>query len=553
MKKIFSALTIILSASSLFSQANNELYNNGALIHISTGAEVHVLGDVHMRGATGMLSHYGLLKVDGNMYGDNLFQQRGTGTTRIQNNLVNSGQAQKISGSYAVRGTSSSMTGVDDGSFYNLELANDQGIVWLETNAIAGSTPYVADVRNAVDFLYGPVNNRIITHNPAILPANGSGYSAVFGVMNPTAGLASMIDNTVTLYGNMSNVDVGYVQGKLRRVINPAGGIYGYVLGLEPAGAGMQRGMQYMHMNFGPNTYDVLEGYFETGLDNTFASQLECSGYMIDYWGGIDHGQWIVNSPNGGSGTYSMTVWCQDDNFPAKTVWLITKDNAIAGTPDECGPSPVNLTRSAFNGFSSFGVAASEVTILPVDLIKIWAESKTDHIEVNWLIGSEQDVSHYNLERSLDGSNFDYLTTIAAVGNSSSTLNYSYDDFEVLRETNYFYRYKVFDNDGSYEFSPVVVGRLYGEGNGNLNESVFVYPNPSESNFNLGIYSDGEKAIQIQIYNTIGQLVYNEQQNLSKGYNVFPVSADEWAVGMYNLKIQDLSSDENVWKKIIKN
>ncbi len=505
MKKIFSTLTLLLAASSVISQANNELYNNGALIHISAGAEVHVLGDVHMRGAAGMLSHYGLLKVDGNMYGDNLFQQRGTGTTRIQNNLANIGQIQKISGSYAVRGTSSIMTGVDDGSFYNLELANDQGVVWLETNAIAGSTPYVADVRNAVDFLYGPVNNRIITHNPVALPANGSGYSAVFGVMNPTAGLGSMVDNTVSLYGNMSNVDVGYVQGKLRRVISPAGGIYGYVLGLEPAGAGMQRGMQYMHMNFGANTYDVLEGYFETGLDNTFASQLECSGYMIDYWGGIDHGQWIVNSPNGGSGTYSMTVWCQDDNFPAKTVWLITKDNAIAGTPDECGPSPVNLTRSAFNGFSSFGVAASEVTILPVDLIKLWAESKTDHIEVNWLIGSEQDVSHYNLERSLDGSNFDYLTTIAAVGNSSTTLSYSYDDFEVLRETNYYYRYKVFDNDGSYEYSPVVVGRLYGEGTGDLNESVFVYPNPSENNFNIGIYSDSEKAIQVQIYNTVGQ------------------------------------------------
>jgi len=107
-------------------------------------------------------------------------------------------------------------------------LANDQGIVWLETNAIAGSTPYVADVRNSVDYLT-TVYNRIITHNPLAIPANGSGYSAVFGIMNPAAGNGSAVDNTVTINGNMSGVDAGYVQGKLRKAINSGGGQYPFV------------------------------------------------------------------------------------------------------------------------------------------------------------------------------------------------------------------------------------------------------------------------------------------------------------------------------------
>ena len=111
------------------------------------------------------------------MYSDNLFQQRGGGTTRLINDDVNSGEMQFISGSYAVRGGQAAI-GVNDGSFYNLELSNDQGVVWLN------GTGNVADVRNNVDF-NGPgaaTVNRIITHDPAAIPTNGSGYTAVFGV-----------------------------------------------------------------------------------------------------------------------------------------------------------------------------------------------------------------------------------------------------------------------------------------------------------------------------------------------------------------------------------
>jgi hypothetical protein len=220
-----TAIIAVFFSSICFGQHNNELYNNGALIHIQAGAEVHVLGDIHMRGATATLENNGLLKADGDLYGDNLFQQRGIGTTRLQNNLVNLGQNQKISGSFAVRGTGSSNLGVNDGSFYNLELGNGNGVVWLETNAIAGSTIYVGDVRGSINFNYAGVSNRIITHSPLAIPTNGSGYSAVFGLMNSTPGLGTLVNNTVTLNGNSSPIDAGYIQGKFRRRIDPAGGV----------------------------------------------------------------------------------------------------------------------------------------------------------------------------------------------------------------------------------------------------------------------------------------------------------------------------------------
>jgi hypothetical protein len=544
--------TYAATTSTICAQHNNEFYNNGSLVHIQAGAEVHVIGDVHMRGVTGTLENNGLLKADGDLYSDNLFQQRGTGTTRIQNNLANIGQTQKISGNYAVRG-GQAQTGVNDGSFYNLQLANDQGIVWLETNAIAGSTPYVADVRNSVDYLT-TVYNRIITHNPAAIPANGSGYSAVFGIMNPAAGQGSAIDNTVTLNGNMSGVDAGFVQGKMRRAISPAGGQYPYVIGLEPAGAGAQRGMQYTLLDFGPNTYDVLEGYFQTGLDNTFPAQLECSGYLLDYWGGVDHGQWIFDDISGfGTGVYSVRVWPQDDNFPAKTVWLVTKDNSVQGTPDECGPTPVGLVRGGFNGFSQFGVAAADVNPLPVDLLKIWAVSKSNHIEVNWTVGSEQNVSHYELLRSDDdGVSFEFLTQLTAAGNSQNELTYSYDDYAVLRNKDYYYRYRSVDFDGQVSYSPVVSGRIMDENSWD-GLAFNVYPNPSSGEFTLSLSSEHEEQLSVEVFNTIGQIVLREELFLSKGQTAYQIKGTEWSAGMYNLRISNTNTGNESWIKLIKN
>ena len=374
MKNILILISFFCSFYSV-AQHDNELYNDGALIHIQPGAEVHVWGDVHNYQETGDLQNNGLLKVQGNMYSDDLFRQQGTGTTRIENSDVNVGERQFISGSYAVRSTGSSAKGTAaDGSFYNLELVNDQGIVYL-VNTVGGTyDKYVADVRNSVHYNLGVQMNRIVTADigmtgAPVYPAIGSSYPAIFGMMNPTSplgGSEGWIQNTVQMNGNMSNVDWGYVQGKMRQQIDATTGYqYPFVVGVEPGGPGMQKGMQYARIDFSTGAdYDVLEAYFERALPNTFApADLECSGYVIGYFGGSDHGQWVFDNPAGGSSQYEMNLWPQDDNFFAQSVWMITKDNGIAGFSNSCGPTPVGLSRGGFSGFSTFSIAGGTVLL----------------------------------------------------------------------------------------------------------------------------------------------------------------------------------------------
>jgi hypothetical protein len=551
LKIIYSLVFLVVFQLSSFAQHSNEFFNDGALVHIEAGAEVHVWGDVHIEGASAVLENNGLLKTQGNSYSDNLFQQSGIGTYRIENSDVNTGERQFVSGSYAVRGGTAQI-GVNDGSFFALELANDQGIVYLNGSG------NICDVRGSVNFSAGVIQNRIITHDVGITgalayPGNGAAYDAIFGLMNSATGLGNLSNNTVSLNGNMSATDAGYVQGKMRRSISPAGGSYPFVLGLEPAGFGVQRGMQYMRINFTANSYDVVTGYFQTGLDNSFAAALECSGYLIDYWGGTDHGQWIMNDITGaGSGTYEVQVWPQDDNFPAKSVWMVTKDNAIDGTADDCGPSPVGLDRNGFDGFSQFGLAAADVNVLPIELLNITAQGIEDHIDVIWNVASELDLSHYELERSEDGIAFEYIESLDAVGTTTILQTYSYSDFDVRFFQDYYYRVKSVDIDGEFDYTPVVAASLSTQGLEFGEGSINIYPNPTINDAFVSIYSDLEREIQMTAYNTIGQRIQQRELDLENGNTVIQLQSNNWADGMYYIEFKDVNTNQIITKRLIK-
>lgn len=524
---------LFLGLTMLYGQHNNELYNLGDLIYVSPGEIVTVQGDVHMEG--GSFSNSGLVEVQGNLYSDNTFQQNGTGTLRMENNDVNVADTQFISGSWAVRG-GQALIGSDDGSFYDLELANTQGIVYLIGDG------NIADVRNLVDFAPSgasgsPPLNRIITHDiGAGIPSNGSAYTAVFGIMNPAAGFGGMLNNTVSSNGFTSGVDAGYVQGRLRKAISPIGGQYPYIMGLEPAGGGAQRGLQYIRLDFDANTYDVVEGHFETASPNVIAGlPVECS-YIINYFGGTDHGEWDFQDIASGVGNYEVWVWPQDDNFPPQSVWFITKDDSIRGTLGQCGPSPVGLNRSGFNGFSEFGVAASTV-IFPVTLTSLEAVPVDNRfIQVQWTTMTEENSDHFEIERSLDNQNFTYLGQQPAAGHSSDLRGYHLDDTEVIPEVDYYYRLKSVDMDGGYQYSHSVQARLLPSTSG---VEVSMYPNPIGSgDLNIDIRIPQSAQVDLSVLDARGKIVREMSLELEAGPNHTTLSMADLAAGPYLIRLQ---------------
>jgi len=553
---LIAILFLCTYLNSLLAQHNAEFANQGAIIKVEGSAIMTVQGDMHNIGGT--LSNDGLIEVQGNLYSDGTFQQRGTGTVRMENNDVNVNERQFISGSYAVRGGAASV-GVDDGSFYNLELANTAGIVYLIG---AGD---IADVRNTVNFLPAaasgsPARNNIVTHDIGMTgaityPANGASYSATFGMMNNATGTTNFLNNSIDLGGNMSATDMGYVIGKLRRAIAPGGGVYGYILGLEPAAVNLARGFQYIHLDVQANTYDVIESYFQQGSPNNAAVATECNGYQMDDFWGNRHGEWHFTDMNGiQGGNYEVKVWPQDPTTPwSGTVWTISKDDVFefpSANPlhNDCGPTTAGLDRGPFNGFSDFGVVSSTVFV-PIDLLYLTATPiDNNFIKVDWATAKEENVDYFEVQRSLDGHTFQTIATQDAAGTSTVTQYYTYDDYNVLPNVDYYYRIKTVDDDATFDHTHTVVASIKKDGG---YQAVTVYPNPvGQGGFTLDIKALTDKPLHIQAFDAIGQLVYSRRVDVLKGVNRLTIDSDDWASGTYFIQV--VGADFSEVKELIK-
>ncbi|HEY0679762.1 MAG TPA: PQQ-dependent sugar dehydrogenase [Chitinophagaceae bacterium] len=105
----------------------------------------------------------------------------------------------------------------------------------------------------------------------------------------------------------------------------------------------------------------------------------------------------------------------------------------------------------------SLGGSVSEVTTntaLPVRLINLNAIRRTDHIEISWKTTNEVDLSGFEVEYSLDGSNFQPAGTITASNNLNGGA-YSFEHFLTSAGLVY-YRLKIKNINGSVEYSPIV-------------------------------------------------------------------------------------------------
>jgi hypothetical protein len=386
MKKHLITGVLGIAAACSYAQVHtndNLWYNNGAAVTIQAGALLTVQGDVtnNQAGVTGntQLDNNGFVWVFGNMYGDKAFKQTGTGTLRLQNQTTlysapyTSEPYQVIQGGYRVNGGQSVIATDNDGSFYNLELDNSSGQVFIVDTT---------DVRNTIDFKPVAVTidnniitpngtlNRLITTNPGtaatpLLPANGTNYSGVFGMMNNTPGLANFKNISTNLIANTTNVDNGYIQGKLRRAINAAtGGSYGFPVGLEPSSsATAARGIQYVKLDFTANNYDVLTGYFQQGNSNAVSnpgSVCMLSNSFL-YYGQTNHGEWIFTPSTVSAAQYNLTIYPQDYGIVSSDKYFITKDDLIPNPGTQsCAGSPFGLSLNNVQGFSQFGFAGGK-------------------------------------------------------------------------------------------------------------------------------------------------------------------------------------------------
>lgn len=140
----------------------------------------------------------------------------------------------------------------------------------------------------------------------------------------------------------------------------------------------------------------------------------------------------------------------------------------------------------------TFGILANSPVALPVELLYFEGYGYSHYNTLKWSTASEYNSDYFSLERSIDGTQWDYVGTTKSMGNSNQVINYLYvDNFRF----NGFVYYKLyqFDFDGNFKtYGPILINNTY------TNKKVIKYINilgqevSSETNgFIFEVYEDG--------------------------------------------------------------
>lgn len=180
---------------------------------------------------------------------------------------------------------------------------------------------------------------------------------------------------------------------------------------------------------------------------------------------------------------------------------------------------------------------------LPVDLISFIAIPTTNHTaQLNWMTASEINNSHFEIERSYDGRDFEMIDQVSGNGNSQHQIDYSYTDASVSKlENTVFYRLKQVDFDGTSECSDIRVVRFDAVGN---DMQLVAYPNPMNDELNVMLSLPSGEKYQLQVTNLQGALVHQKNHVFSSGLHTLDLS--QWNSGMYIVEVISERGSEHI-------
>ncbi len=215
----------------------------------------------------------------------------------------------------------------------------------------------------------------------------------------------------------------------------------------------------------------------------------------------------------------------------------VNTDDGTAGTTGN-GKNHIQ-----FNGITGFSGGTAAITIfnspLPVALSNFEATAENCEVELKWQSESETNFSHYILESSEDGVNYEFVHEVPTLVSTSTEKKYSYTDSNIT--TDKFYRLKMLNLDGSYDYSKVVIAKSVCADISGLE----LYPNPvgfDLTSLNVKFRSKKEMDAQVVITNTLGNQQLVIPMQTTKGLNHLGIDVSNLADGVYIVTIRNVNA-----------
>ena len=174
-------------------------------------------------------------------------------------------------------------------------------------------------------------------------------------------------------------------------------------------------------------------------------------------------------------------------------------------------------------------------TILPITLLDFSASyTASNNVLVSWSSSREINSNYFEIERSLDGSNFTSVAQVAASQSADETHNYSYNDYlGSVNSSVVYYRLKMVDVNGKFAYSKIVSVRL-----GEPVTKISVYPNPASDYAILSLYTEKQTTAMMRVMDDAGKQISYKSFTVNTGNNSIVIDQlSSLPKGMYVVQV----------------
>lgn len=215
------------------------------------------------------------------------------------------------------------------------------------------------------------------------------------------------------------------------------------------------------------------------------------------------------------------------------SAWNIVQNNLIptSNPPQYRAYAPINSFNTPF-------IVGNHGAILPIDFfITCKAQKKTSSVMINWDVATDDNVSHYEIEKAVVKNQF---VSAATINRATGKLSYSYIDNNVQNGTT-IYRVKVVMTDGRIRYSNIVAVLF--------NTKSFlitsVAPNPLQNSSKITISAPQNTTVTMTLFDAQGRVVKQWQQALNDGTNIINLDGSRLQRGIYYLTAGDSNIKAN--------
>jgi hypothetical protein len=245
----------------------------------------------------------------------------------------------------------------------------------------------------------------------------------------------------------------------------------------------------------------------------------------------------------------NLTVSNSNASIDARTTGSYDGVFLAVPTPGNVNPymyvARLGTTAQYDNATQLFGLnTLGSIGVLPIILSGFNAQLDKGSVDLSWSTQIEVNADHFAVERSTDaGAHWSVVGVVAAHGNSSTVLNYTFSDGSPVSGTSQ-YRLQLVDKDAKYTYSEVKVIR-----NG-LITSVSVYPNPARDYVNVTLGGGTTQGAVVRLLNQAGQLLQEKNVTTAPG-TTLSLAVSTYPQGNYLIVVIGADGSRQVSKLLI--